>query len=373
VNKTRLPNPAKDSRAATESNSGLVSAWARFWFCPVDPIGLHVVRFFAGIFFLASLLPFAGHYAEMFGVGGWLDVQGYREIARLPDGPPVPLSWSIYYLCGSNPVLLGVVYWSSIAVLVLFTLGIWPRLTSVLTWIALVSATANPAIAYDGDFLLTMPAFYLMVGYVLLGQGARGLSPVTRLLGRSEPWPFRVSRPVESGERTMSAAANFAVRLLQVHFAIVMLASGLHKLQLGDWWEGVAFWYPLYPPFETSEAQFLRHAKDATSYLTMLSLAGYATLAWQLTFPLFAWQPRWRLLLLGGAAVAWLGNAFLYRLPLFGPGIFICCLSYVSPREWHRLVGWLALVPGLSWLEGKRTNVPPAPPELRSKAEAVAS
>jgi hypothetical protein len=152
-----------------------------------------------------------------------------------------------------------------------------------------------------------------------------------------------------------------------------MVASGLHKLQMGDWWEGVAFWYPLYPPFETSEDQFLRHATDATSYLTMLSLAGYTTLAWQLGFPFFAWRPRWRPLLLGGAAIAWLGNAFLYRLPLFGPGMFICSVSYLSAREWRLLTGWLARVPGLGWLEEKETNDRAATTEIRSKAEAMAS
>jgi hypothetical protein len=350
-----------------------LSAWVRFWFAPVDPIGLHIVRFFAGLFFLASLLPFARHYAEMFGLGGWLDSQGYREMAKLPEGSPVPLSWSIYYLCGPNPVLLGIVFWSSIAVLVSFTLGIWTRLTSILTWIALVSATANPAIAYDGDFLLTMPAFYLMVGYVVLGQREKNLSLVARLLGKNEAWPFRAAPSLENNEQKTSAGANFALRLLQVHFAVVMLASGLHKLQFGDWWEGVAFWYPLYPPFGTSEEQFLRHAKDATSYLTMLSIAAYATLAWQLGFAFFAWRPRWRPLLLGGAAIAWLGNAFLYRLPLFGPGIFISCLSYLAADEWRVLIGWVARVPGLGWLERREANVLAAPGDLKSKAEVFAT
>jgi hypothetical protein len=371
VSKTRLPNPPRDPRNPAQPENGFIARWVRFWFAPVDPIGLHRVRFLAGIFFLASLLPFARHYADMFSVGGWLDTQGYREMSRLPEGPPVPLSWSIYYLCGSNPVLLGVVYWSSIAVLVLFTLGICTRLTSVLSWVALASATANPVIAYDGDFLLTMPAFYLMVGYLLLGQGTAGLSFWTRLLGE---FSFRASPRSGDGNRPNSTAANFALRLLQIHFAIVMVASGLHKLQLGDWWEGVAFWYPLYPPFETSADQFLRHAVNATSYFTILSIGAYATLAWQLAFPLFAWRQRWwRPILLGGAALAWLGNAFLYQLPLFGPGIFICCMSYLSAEEWHWLTDWVARMPGLSWLEREEAIGWAEPAEARSRAEAVSS
>src|SRR5205085_11354471 len=145
------------------------------------------------------------------------------------------------------------------------------------------------------------------------------------------------------------------VRLLQVHFAIVVLMSAFHKLQVGDWWEGTALWYPLHRPFETSEDQFLRHLSDYRSYMTMLSFAGYATLAWQFAFPYFAWRPRWRPVLLGGAAVAWLGNGFVYRLPLFGPGIFICCLAYLTPEEWRRLSVGLGYLPGFGWLQQRES------------------
>src|SRR5262249_23695329 len=69
------------------------------------------------------------------------------------------------------------------------------------------------------------------------------------------------------------------------------------------------------------------------SVLFFLSLAQYVFLAWQITFPLFAWSPRWRWLLLGGGVLGWLGCAFLYGEPLFGPVYFIGCLSYLTPAE----------------------------------------
>jgi hypothetical protein len=345
----------------------------QFWFTPVDAIALHRIRFFFGIFFLASLLPFAGHQNDLLGLGGWFDQQAYGDIASLPEGSPFPISWSIYYLCGTSAILVDLVYWLSIVVLALFTLGILTRLTSVLTWVALASFTSNPAIAYDGDYLLTMPAFYLMMGYVLIGQRQANQSLLSRVLG---PGLMRTSN-TNTSERDSgpveSVGANLALRLLQVHFAIVMLASGFHKLQIGEWWGGVAFWYPLYPPFETTADMVRRHATDATSFLTMLSVAGYATLAWQIGFACFAWRPRWRPILIGGAILAWLGNAFLYWLPLFGPGTFICCLSYLTPEEWQRLNGRVARIPGLGWLDRRATTSGEEPGVMRSKAEAVAS
>jgi hypothetical protein len=105
-------------------------------------------------------------------------------------------------------------------------------------------------------------------------------------------------------------------------------------------------WYPLYPPFETTLAPAQANAAHADLYLSLLNIAGYVVLAWQISFPAFAWRPRWRPVLLTGAVLGGLGTAFIYRLPLFGPAFFILCLAYVSPAEWHWLFGLLARLRG---------------------------
>ena len=48
------------------------------------------------------------------------------------------------------------------------------------------SFSANPATSYPGDYLLLILAFYLMIGYLLLGQWSRPQSPWSRLLGTTE-------------------------------------------------------------------------------------------------------------------------------------------------------------------------------------------
>jgi hypothetical protein len=367
--------PAKPSLPPAPPTEGLARSWVRFWFTPADPIGLHVVRLLAGLVFLAWLLPFAGHLDSLFGLQGWFDQQAYAEAGRLPDGPPKPIGWSVLYLAGSDLRLLAAGYWLSVAVLALFTLGMWTRLTAVLTWVIVASFTVNPVLDYDADALLTILAFYLMIGYVLLGQGHKGQSLVSRLVGSRVTW--LLGRPSGPGadRPEPSVGANLALRLMQVHFAIVVLTSGLHKLQFGDWWAGVAFWYPLYPPFETTLAAARTHASHGEAYLALLSLAAYATLAWQLAFPLFAWRPRWRPVLLGGAVLGWLGTAFLYRLPLLGPGLLIGCLSYVAGAEWRRLLAGLARLPGLhrlaSWLPVLPDERADAGPKRRGAASLV--
>jgi hypothetical protein len=289
-------------RSLTKPTNG----WVRFWFTPVDPLGLGVLRTLAGLVFLGWLLSYAGAVDSLFGQQGWLDRKAYEESARLPDGQ-LPTNWSILSRAGPEGRGLGALYWSSIVVVALFTCGVLPRVTSVLNWIVVASFTVNPLIEYDAHALLNPLAFYLMLGHVLRG------------------W-----------SRGPSIGVNVALRLLQVHLAIIMVVSGLHKLQFGDWWSGVAYWYPLHPPFETTVASARVHAANMETYLGFLSAAAYVTLAWQLGFPLFAWRQRWwRLVLIGGAAVAWVGTGWLYGIPWFGPALFVGCLSYLTPGEWR--------------------------------------
>jgi len=296
-------------------------------------MGLHCLRILSGLLFLSWLLPLTGHQAELFGLNGWLDAQGYREASQLPGGPPGSIGWSLVFLFGTDAASLTVFWWLAIGVLVLFTLGVATRVTAVLTWLVVVSFLATPAATYDADFLLVVLAFYLMVGYLLLGVWSA-------LHGESAT--FRAGFTwIKSGQNAPpSYAANLAVRLFQVHFAIIVVASGLHKLQFGDWWSGMGLWYPLHPPFSL-DAEKLR-ALTADRWVTWFfhSAIQYPMLAWQLAFPAFAWRRRrlWRILLLGGGVLGWIGCVIVYGLPLFGPFFLIGCLSYLTPAEWHGLL-----------------------------------
>ncbi len=243
-------------------------------------------------------------------------------------------SWSLAYLCGDNVALLNALWFAALGVFVLFMLGIATRITSVLTWLFVVSFVANPATLFDADWLLVILAFYLMVGYVLLGQWNGQKTARNRLICNRgtclSPWSnTHVAAP--------SYAANLAIRLIQVHFAIVFMTSGLAKLQSGYWWGGAALWFPLHEPFGMTVDRLRAEAPNRELMLFFLSLAQYLMLAWLIAFPFFAWKPRWRSLVIGGGAIAWLSSIFVYGEPLFGPVYFIACLSFLSPAQWQRL------------------------------------
>jgi hypothetical protein len=360
----KAPSPAaKQAAPVAPASTGIIASWVNFWFSPADPVGLHALRVLAGLLFLFWLLPFAGDHQSLFGLSGWFDATAYREASRLPELPPNLFGWSVLYPWGSqpfwlnlvtDPIYLGAAYWISVAVIVLFTLGLWTRVTGVLTWVAVVSYTANPALAYDADPLLVMLAFYLMFGYLFLAMRDPHPSLFTRLLGPRETWLFRRN----AAPAAPSVAANLALRLFQVHFAIAMVASGLYKLQIKEWWNGLATWFYINTPFQTTLDDVRSYAPNSGTYLTLFTLASYLALAWQIAFPAFAWRRSVRPILLGGAAVAWLACAFFVPLPLFGPLMVVACLGYLSPEEWRRVESLAARLPGMRWVQSRLSPAP---------------
>src|SRR5262249_4027039 len=113
------------------------NAWTRFWFTPISTTGMKCLRFGSGLLFLAWLFSFAGHQVELFSLNGWLDRKALEEMPA--NLTPVPIGWSILYLAGDSVALFQALYWGSLAVLALFTLGVATRITGVLTWVIVVS------------------------------------------------------------------------------------------------------------------------------------------------------------------------------------------------------------------------------------------
>jgi hypothetical protein len=323
-----------------KSNQATGNLWSRFWFTPAPTTGLAAVRFLSGMLFACWLLSFLGHQESFFSLRGLFDAEGYRAIQaqRQQDALAGPLGWSLLYLAGDSATLFQAMYWGSITIFLLFASGVATRITGVLTWLAVVSFLANPATNYEGDYLLGILAFYLMLGYLFVGQWNGNLSFAERVFGSRDDILF-ANLNGQRDERPPSYAANFVMRLLQVHFALIIVVSGLHKLQHGDWWSGIAFWNALHPAFQTTRETLLRERANAPTVMFFLSLIQYGVLAWQLSFPAFAWRsgPIARTILLGGAVLGWAGAAFFLKLPLFGPFTCIGAVCFLRPEEWAAL------------------------------------
>ena len=227
----------KNNPSAEQASAG--NGWTRFWFTPTPITGMKVLRVLSGLLFCFWLLSFLGHQAEFFSLNGWFDEAAYKETLRrqrLAERPPVagvdlpqpsiapaPIGWSMVYLAGDSDQAFQILYWASIVVLVLFTLGIGTRITGVLAWIVVVSFLANPATSYEADYLLGILAFYLMLGHLFTGVWNGNRSFLGLVFGPCDQMIFARA----GGELRVSIAANFMMRLLQIHVAIIILTSGV--------------------------------------------------------------------------------------------------------------------------------------------------
>ncbi len=315
---------------------GFWTAWKTFWFAPRQTLGLHAIRILFGILLLCWLVPFAGYVDDFFGMNGWFDQAAFAE-ANQPGGELIDSqSWSLLYLVAQNGPALHAFYWSSLAVIVLFTLGFFTRITGVLTWLIVVSFTANPLIEVDTDVFIRMIAFYLMFAYLMLDLLRSDLPLWQRLVS---PWNHWVGAMLKTNENShRSSAATVVLRLLQVHFALAMVMMGMYKLQVAEWWGGVTFWYPMHRPGETTLEAINALRAKSESYLMSISLASYLVIIWQVFFPTFAWRGglcRW--VLLGGAVAGAVGLMVIYPIPLMGPVFLLLCLTYLADFEWFRI------------------------------------
>lgn len=311
--------------------------WLRFWFAPADAIGLHLLRVMTGLLLLLWLLPLAGDAYALYSLGGYINSEVLQAQMDAPEDF-APIGWSILFLAGDNAAMFQAIYWLSIVIVLLFTAGIAIRITAVLAWVITASFLFSPVVSFDADHLLIIPTFYVMIAYLLYGQFTRPLSVAQRILGPDDAMITKMFSH-EAKDAPESHAANFAVRLFQVHFAIVILTSFLHKTQMAEWWAGVAFFSPMHRPYQTTIDDMRALAPSRTSYFFLLSLAQYLMLAWQLAFPFIAWKKSFRWVLIGGGVVAVLGSIFIFGTPLFGPITLVACLAYLTPEEWRGIVG----------------------------------
>lgn len=320
----------------------------RFWFAPTSRVGLHIVRALLGVTLLVWLLGLAGSYSDFLGKNGLLDDQAYKIVSGWPLDDPttmvpmrrlVPVHWGRQLVADSETGLT-IQYWLSVVVVGLFGAGVATRLTAPATWLILVAFTSNPIMNYGGDAVLLALMLYVALAYLVLDLRP-GVAWHVLVFGGSDGLVSRWFQKAVAPPPSKSVWPNLFLRLLQVHFAIIVLMSALHKLNDPEWWAGDALWYPLHLPFETDAEALLGRKGQMDGTLILLSIATYATLFWQLAFPALAWIRSTRWIAVTGAFIGCLGCWFVYGLPVYGPALVIGTLAFVSPEFWERMMARL--------------------------------
>jgi hypothetical protein len=387
--------------APTESEPGWLEWINRFWFAPADPTALGLMRICTGIIVVYMHLVYVMGLPSYFGENAWVDLkianQFRREVpvvnspfdwgkvneeANKPlDDPKAqearkryietwntdPVTtyhqgsylWSLWFHI-TNPTWMAIVAIAMLVVMVMFTLGFCTRVTSVLTWMAAMCfIQRNWTVLYGVDSIMNVLLIYLMIS-----PCADALS-VDRWLSRW--WTARRTGQKLGPAPTPAPTtwANFILRLMQIHFCIIYLASGTSKLQGTSWWNGTALWacvanYEFAPLNLALYSKFvLWLSQHRVWWEILLSSSAVFTLLLELGFPFLVWSRRLRPYMLCGAVMLHSGIAVIMGLGTFSL-MMLCLLLAFVPGEAVRRAMRLAV----DWLRGKdlhaRPNMAPA-------------
>jgi predicted DCC family thiol-disulfide oxidoreductase YuxK len=302
--------------------------WNAFFFTPADPTSLGVIRVLVGLLLFWNLAVYGLDLHGFLGARGWAD----PEVVRVLRQERAPYAWSFWLWVPDG--WLRPVWVVCMAVLALFTAGLFSRVTAVLAWVIVVSTVRrSPVTVFGFDQVVSMLALYLAV----TGASGQAVS-LDRFLAR-----YRLARALTARRRgdgrwvvppgvpTPTIAANLALRLIQLHLVLIYAMAGLAKLQGQAWWTGMAIWGTLASvEFSLLDLTWLARWPRVLNVLT------HAALLIELSYGVLVWVRVLRPPLL--AAVVLLHVAIAVCAPgliEFGLAMIAANLAFVSPR-WLR-------------------------------------
>lgn len=254
------------------------TTWTEFWFTPVGPRPLALVRILGGLLALALWASYAWDLETWFGPLGMVS-PGLLAAWRSP------YAVSLFDLTTSSPSLL-IAYGLGGLVLLAVTIGLATPVTTVLGAIAFASLLhRGPMLVGPADDVMAVILWCLAIG-----RSGDALS-ADRLIGA------RLGRPAPRP----SVRTRIALGLLRVHAAVIAGAAALAQLKGDVWWNGTAAWWlaaRAESPLVDLTGAFLQ-----SEYL--VNLVTHATVLFEIAFAVGLWIPAVRRVVARAGLVAW--------------------------------------------------------------------
>jgi hypothetical protein len=326
----------------------IVRAWDRFFFTPKDPILLGIIRILVGSIVLYVHLSSTSEALNFVGPEAWIDAEALPELATLADkerrfNPTQEekeralqtdldiaevaksfmrqYGFSIWYVV-TDPKWVMVTYYAGIVCVLLFTLGLFTRVTSVLSWAFHLSYLHRSVVIWFGMDAM----FSFMLLYLALSP-CNAVFSLDRVLAR-----VIKGRPLPPA--APSSWATVCLRLIQLHMCVVYFISGVAKLKGESWWVGLATWQTMNAPLfnEGLPTEWMTDTRLGEWFWHYVSFGTtYLTLAFEIAFPFLIWNRHLRPWLIAAAVVMHGGIAVFMGLGGFGAIMLTNCLAFVPP------------------------------------------
>ncbi|MGH7172550.1 MAG: hypothetical protein ACRELG_19905 [Gemmataceae bacterium] len=321
----------------------------RFFFHPADPTSLGLMRIATGVLILYVHLIYCIGLTDYFGKYAWVnnfhtkylrnDVPVQSPSSNWKDGPGESngvtyngqTMWSIYFHV-EDPKWLWVIHSGILVIMLLFTLGLWTRVTSVLTWIGAMMyiQRLQNGMLFGMDTMTNLGLFYLMIA-----PCGAALSLDRWLFVRGERRRLGAKYVPQPPEPLVSA--RFATRLIQMNFCLIYFAAGTSKLMGSSWWNATApnrfLLNYSFAPFDVPA--YVTFIKWMASHRWIWELQGtvgvVGTLFLELGFPFLVWNRRMRWFMVSGSILFHTLIALMMGLVTFSLMMLAMVLVFVPP------------------------------------------
>lgn len=271
--------------------------WNRFWFTPALPHTLGLLRLLVGGIAFYFALTFTPDLDRLLGPQaiGVPEMSGGARFSLFDLGTTLQSTKIVHGVC--------------LTALGLMTIGLFSRAATVASLLAYLSYVHRaPLVTSELEPMLAFSLLYLCVG----PSGAA--FSVDALFRRTAPRP--------------SVLANIAVRLLQLHLALVMLMMGLAQLNGQVWWAGEAVWWLNARP----ESRLVDLTRFLREHPFVMNAWTHAIVWYELAFSVLIWN-RWaRPILLVAGLPIWASLGLATGMPAFALTMFVATLAFVPPE-----------------------------------------
>lgn len=299
--------------------------WDEFWFAPLDPTMLGVLRILTGLMLIYTHVIWGLHLDAFFGPNGWQD----PALVLLQDAgvqPGFSFWWSV-----PDELRLHV-HLICLAILTCYTLGLFTRVTAWLAFVITVSYANRALNANFGlDQINGLLSFYLAMGPC----GAALSLDRWRKLRRDRRRSERTGQEYIPQPVMPAATARLATRLIQVHMCVLYFFAGISKLKGEAWWNGDAVWMALASrEYQSADLTWLAWYPWVSYILTPV------TVIWELTFFITVWNKSLRPLVLLIGVLVHLGIGAFLGMWTFGLIMIVTYLSFIPPESVEFIGQW---------------------------------
>jgi hypothetical protein len=313
MSSSAVPGLADSRRGSSPTGlfSSVLHGWDGFWFGSMDPTTLAFIRVAAGLLTFYVHLTYSWGLMSYVGPNaylndelaaewrisqpwyapplGWGDVNASEEVSK------GNYAWSIFFHVHDARAIRAFHVFFLLA-MASFALGFCTKLAGIVSWIGAMSYVQRASITWFGlDTMMLILLFYLNIG----PSGA--VLSVDRWLERRRA---RRSGKAELPAPQPSVTANFAIRLIQVHFCIIYFAAGTSKLLGSSWWSATAPSQVLlnyyFAPFYLAPYPWFMQFLASHRWLWEIAMSGGVifTIGLEVGLPFLIWDKRWRWLMI---------------------------------------------------------------------------